>query len=148
MPHKTSSAALLAALLTTLGACTTAPAPPASNATLYQRLGGHDAIVAVVDDSIANMAADPRINGRFNANGLPVLKKNLVDLICLRSGGPCTYTGKDMSAAHEGMFIRDDEFDAMIEDITAALNTLKVPAREQAEALAALKQMRNAIVGH
>jgi hemoglobin len=152
MPHQTLSATLLAALLATLAACATAPvaapAPPASNATLYERLGGHDAIVAVVDDAIANVAADPRINQRFDPKGLPALKRELVDLICLRSGGPCRYTGKVMSDAHEGMFIRDDEFDAMMEDIAASLNKFKVPAREQAEALAALNQMRNSIVGH
>jgi hemoglobin len=152
MPYKTLSATLLAALLATLAACTTtpaaAPAAPPPNATLYERLGGHDAIVAVVDDAIAKVAADPRINQRFDPKALPSLKKNLVDLICLRSGGPCRYSGKVMSDAHEGMFIRDDEFDAMIEDITASLHKFKVPAREQAEALAALNQMRNSIVGH
>lgn len=149
MNHRTLSAAVLASLLLATGvACTTAPPPAPPTATLYQRLGGHDAIVAVVDDAISNAAADPRIKQRFDPKGLPALKRHLVELICLRSGGPCTYTGKVMSDAHEGMFIRDDEFDAMIEDITVSLDKFKVPPRERAEALAALGQMRNSIVGH
>ena len=137
---------LCAALLITLGACGTTPPP--SNATLYERLGGHDAIVAVVDDAVGNIAADARINKRFSAAGLPALKTNLVDLLCLRSGGPCVYKGRNMSDVHEGMFIRDDEFDALIEDIEKSLVKFKVPPREQGETLGALRQMRNSVVGH
>ena len=120
---------------------------PTQAPTLYERLGGRAAITAVVDDSIANVTADPRIKQRF-ANAGPGLTKNLVDLICLRTGGPCKYTGADMATAHEGMFIRDDEFDALVEDMAKSLDKFKVPAREKAEALVILRQMRNAIVGH
>ena len=127
---------------------TQAPTQASTQApTLYERLGGRAAITAVVDDSIANVTADPRIKQRF-ANAGPGLTKNLVDLVCLRTGGPCKYTGADMATAHEGMFILDDEFDALVEDMAKSLDKFKVPAREKAEALVILRQMRNAIVGH
>jgi hemoglobin len=143
MPKNAALAlATIAVSLALLGCA--APPPP----TLYQRLGGHDAIAAVVDDAVTNVAADPRINQRFSVDALPRLKKNLADLICLRTGGPCTYTGKNMSEAHEGMHIRDDEFDALAEDIVKSLDKFKVPAREQGELMGALGQMRNAVVGH
>lgn len=135
--------ALVAALA--LAGCTTSPPPP--QPSLYERLGGRAALTAVVDDAIVNVSADPRISRRF-VNAGPGLTKNLVDLICVRTGGPCTYTGGDMATAHEGMFIRDDEFDALVEDMVKSLDKFKVPAREKGEALAILRQMRNAIVGH
>ncbi|HKW84025.1 MAG TPA: group 1 truncated hemoglobin [Burkholderiaceae bacterium] len=138
------AALALVAALWLAGCATGQPAPAA---TLYERLGGRAAITAVVDDAIANVTADPRINARF-ANAGPGLTKNLVDLVCVRSGGPCRYSGLDMATAHEGMFIRDDEFDALVEDMARSLDKFKVPAREKAEALAILRQMRNAIVGH
>jgi hemoglobin len=137
----------LLALITALSIAGCATAPPALAPRLYERLGGRAAITAVVDDSIANVTADPRIKQRF-ANAGPGLTKNLVDLVCLRTGGPCKYTGADMATAHEGMFIRDDEFDALVEDMVKSLDKFKVPAREKAEALAILQQMRNSIVGH
>ena len=115
--------------------------------TLYERLGGRAAITAVVDDAIATVSVDPRIKSRF-ANAGPGLTKNLVDLVCLRTGGPCKYTGADMATAHEGMFIRDEEFDALVEDMAKSLDKFKVPQREKDESLALLRQMRNAIVGH
>jgi len=120
---------------------------PANPPTLYERLGGRAAITAVVDDAIVTVSADPRIKSRF-ANAGPGLTKNLVDLVCLRTGGPCKYTGADMATAHEGMFIRDDEFDALVEDMAKSLDKFKVPQREKDESLALLRQMRNAIVGH
>lgn len=151
MPYRIAPAAsrliaLAAASLLLLAAC--AQTPPAPTASLYDRLGGRDAITVVVADAIGNISSDTRINHRFGAADPAKLTKNLVDLVCIRAGGPCTYSGLDMSAAHEGMHIRDDEFDALIEDLEKSLNKFNVPAREKAEALAAMRQMRNAIVGH
>ena len=139
--NKTALAAIAA--LSILAGC----AVPRPEPSLYQRLGGHPALTAVVDDAIGNVSTDPRINQRF-ANAGPGLTNNLVELVCARSGGPCVYKGRDMSISHEGMQIRDDEFDALIEDFVKSLDKFKVPAREQRELLAILEQMRNAIVGH
>lgn len=136
------------AALLVLAACATRESGPAATPTLYQRLGGQDAITAVVDDAVDQIAADPRINGRFGGTGIPHLKARLVELLCLRSGGPCVYTGRDMAAAHEGMNIRDDEFDALAQDVARSLAKFKVPAREQDELMRILGQMRNAVVGH
>jgi len=145
MPKKLACALATLAVLLAGGACSVVPTPAPS---LYQRLGGDDAIAAVVDDATANIAADPRINQRFAGAAIPSLKSKLVTLLCARTGGPCTYTGLDMSSAHEGMNIRDDEFDALVDDLVKSLDKFKVPAREQRELLAMLGQMRNAIVGH
>lgn len=137
--------ATLAATLA-VGGCTTQstqPLPP-----LYQRLGGDTAITAIVDDAVANIAADPRINQRFRHTGALHLRRNLVDLFCARAGGPCVYTGRDMSAAHEGMNIRDDEFNALVEDLALSLEKHRVPEPEKRELLAILGQMKNAVIGH
>ena len=116
--------------------------------TLYQRLGGREAINAVVVDSIGNVSADPRINARFANIDANDLSDNLVDLICERTGGPCVYKGRNMADSHEGMHIRDDEFDALVEDLVKSMRKFKVPEREQRESVAILARMRNAIVGH
>jgi len=119
-----------------------------TEATLYQRLGGQAAIAAVVDDTIARISADPRINERFRNSDTLRLKNGLVELLCDRTGGPCTYRGRSMADAHEGMNIRDDEFDALVDDLVQALDKHRVAAREKSELLALLGRMRNAITGH
>jgi len=117
-------------------------------ASLFQRIGGMNAVTAVVDDALARIAGDKRINGRFVGSHHANLNRNLSDLFCERTGGPCVYRGRDMASAHEGMNLRDDEFDAMVEDIAMSLDKFKVPVPEKAELLQMLGQTRNAIVGH
>ena len=135
--------ALVATLL--LAACQDMGMAPQKS--LYERLGGKDAITAVVDDFVANVAADKRINGFFAKTDVPRLKRNLVDQICQATGGPCTYTGKDMKTAHKGMGITDADFNALVEDLKKSLDKFKVPAKEQGELLGALGSLKPQIVG-
>jgi hemoglobin len=115
--------------------------------SLYDRLGGKPAITAVVDDFIANVAADGRINARFTGTNIPRLKTLLVDQICEATGGPCKYTGRDMVSTHRGMRITDAEFNALVEDLVKSLDKFKVPAQEKNELLTALAGMKPQIVG-
>lgn len=114
--------------------------------TLYERLGGKDAISAVVDDFVSRCAADDRINGKFARTDIGRLKKMLVDQVCQASGGPCTYQGRDMRETHEGMAVTAGEFDALVGDLVATLDHLNVPKASQDELLALLGPMRSDIV--
>jgi hemoglobin len=114
--------------------------------SLYDRLGKQDAITAVVDDFVANVAADTRINAAFANADIPHLKKMLVEQICAASGGPCKYTGKDMKTAHQGMNIKSADFDALVEDLKKSLDKFKVGAKEQSDLLGALAPMKADIV--
>jgi len=144
-------AILIAMAALVLTACASAPPDTASSGpTLYQRLGGREAIKLVVDDFVANMAADPRVNGRFkglDAARVARLQTNLADQICDATGGPCAYLGKDMRAAHTGMGITEAEWNATVENLVKALDKNKVPPKEQQELLAALGGMKKDIVG-
>ena len=123
------------------GGAAAAPAKP-----LYDRLGGKDAITAVVDDFLTRVAADARINHFFAQTNIPRLRKMLVDQICQASGGTCTYAGKDMKAAHQGVGISEPDFDALVQDLVASLDTFKVGEREKGELLAVLGPMKKDIV--
>ena len=114
--------------------------------SLYERLGGRPAIVAVVDDFVANVAADKRINGFFAKTDATSFKAKLVDQLCAGTGGPCVYTGKDMKTAHQGRGIHEEHFAALVEDLDRTLAKFKVPAREQKELLAILAPMKPDIV--
>jgi hemoglobin len=116
-------------------------------ATLYDRLGKRDAIALVVKDFVEQrVAKDNRINAFFANADIPGLEAKLTDQICQASGGPCTYTGKDMKTAHVGMNIKDADFNALVEDLKASLDHFKVPAKEQQELIGALAPMHDAIV--
>ena len=119
--------------------------PMSGEKSLYDRLGGKPAITAVVDDFVGRVAADNRINGKFANSNIPRLKMMLVDQICQATGGPCTYTGRDMKSAHAGMGVSGSEFDALVGDLVVTLNKFKVPEREKNELLGALGPMKKDI---
>jgi hemoglobin len=150
MSRRIASYAMILGFALTLSACnsmgsagSTTSAPEKS---LYERLGGKTAITAVVDDFVGRVAADNRINGKFANANIPRLKSMLVDQICQASGGPCTYTGRDMKSTHAGMGVSSSDFDALVGDLVATLNKFKVPERERNELLGALGPMKGDIV--
>ena len=115
-------------------------------ASLYERLGGLEAITSVVDSFVGRCAGDDRINGKFERTDVPRLKKMLVDQVCEATGGPCTYTGRDMRTTHDGMAVTAGEFDALVEDLVLTLGEFDVPRAEQEELLGLLAPMRGDIV--
>lgn len=135
---------VLGGMLFLAGCSGTEPMPVQQS--LYDRLGGKPAIVAVIDQFVANVAGDSRINGRFTTTDIPRLKRHLVDQVCMASGGPCQYKGRDMKTTHAGMNISTADFDALVEDLIKALDTFKVPAREKSELLGLLGPMKKDIV--
>jgi len=138
---------LLTAAAAAMLACALSNTPAAAS-TLYERLGGYNSIQAVVDQMIANVAADRRINRFFAHADIPHLRRSLTDQICVATGGWCIYSGKDMKTAHAGMHIHGKHFNALVQDLGMALNKFKVPAKEQHELVAILAPLKSDIVQH
>jgi hemoglobin len=128
------------------GGDTTGTGGTGAEKSLYDRLGGKDAITAVVDKFVGIVVADDRINGFFKNADAANLKKQLVDQICAATGGPCKYEGKDMKTAHAGMGVKEADFNALVEDLVKALDEFKVPEKEKGELLGALGGMKGDIV--
>ncbi len=118
----------------------------ASDASLYERLGGQGAIQAVVTKFISNVGGDKRINGYFATTDLKKLNKLLVEQVCMATGGPCTYSGRDMKTAHKGMKVTTAAFNALVEDLVSALDTFNVPKKEKDELIGILAPMKGDIV--
>lgn len=140
-------ATAFAAVATVLAACADDKQMAQKEPSLYERLGGKPAISLVVDQFVANIAADNRINQRFAKTDIPKLKGHLVDQICEATGGPCKYTGRDMVTTHKGMNITQAEFNWTGEHLAAALDTYNVPPKEKNELLTAIGSMQPQIVG-
>ena len=114
--------------------------------SLYERLGGMEAIAAVVEDFRDRVAKDDRINQKFARTDLARLRKMLIDQVCEAAGGPCTYTGRSMKDAHAGMKVTNGEFDALVQDLVATLSHFKVGKTEQDEILGVLGPLKTDIV--
>jgi hemoglobin len=120
-------------------------------ASLFTRLGGMPAVNAVVDDFVARILADERVNKWFaHAASTPenarAYKAKLADFICQGTGGPCKYTGADMLTAHRGRGVTEEAFNAVVGNLVATLDKLKVPEKEKSQLLGILAPMKPAIV--
>ncbi len=125
------------------------PPEPPKPKSLYDRLGGKEAIAKVVDTFVKNVAADNKINKRFaklKGDKLDAFKKNMVDQICEATGGDCKYAGKSMKDAHKGMKIKEDEWNALLLDLKNALEENKVADEDQNDLVALLAPMKDDIV--
>jgi hemoglobin len=120
-----------------------APQPPRS---LFERLGGMPAIDTVVSGLMANVAADERINAHFAIADLDLLHKRLNEFLCVATGGPCKYTGRNMADAHRGMGVTSAQFDALAEDLVKTLDANHVPEKEKGEIINAVAPLKKEIV--
>jgi len=118
----------------------------AQKKSLYERLGGKDAIKAVVDEFVTIAAADPRINKKFARSNVERLKFEVVEQLCAVTGGPCKYSGRDMKAAHKNMGVTEGEFNAFVENLVKALDKFNVGATEKNELLNTLAPLKSQIV--
>jgi hemoglobin len=120
--------------------------------SLYERLGGVNAIATVIDDFIDRVMSDPRLN----ANPLvdeahhrvpPAGFKYLVtEQLCHAAGGPQRYTGRSMVDSHVHLRITEGEWQAFLDDLAQTLSKFQVPAAERAEIVAIVESAKGDIV--
>lgn len=139
---------LLAATAPSLAQQAPKPAAPAEK-TLYQRLGGYDAIAAVTDDFLRRLTTDPHLARFFtglSTDSRNRLRQEVVELLCRVADGPCNYTGRSMKASHAGLGITAADWQAAGADLTATLDKFKVPAAEKEAVLGYISLLRQDIV--
>src|SRR5262249_56739416 len=95
--------------------------------SLYDRLGGLDAIQALTEAWVARVGGDDRANGKFARTDIPRLMKEVADQLCEVTGGPCTYTGRSMIETHTGMGVTAGEFYVVIRHLDGAPDRLNGP---------------------
>jgi hemoglobin len=117
--------------------------------SLYDRLGGYDAIAAVADDLVARLNQDPQL-GRFWAHrgedGVKREKQLLIDFLCECAGGPIYYRGRAMLLAHRGMKISESDWNVFLGHAAATLAKFKVAESEQRDVVAFVQSLKSEIV--
>lgn len=122
-----------------------------AQASLFERLGGQPAVSAVTNGLVDRILADTRVNTWFaraasSPENTAAYKTKLYEFVCQATGGPCKYTGMDMATAHRGRKVTSAAFDAVVEDLVAVLDSLRVPEPEKKELLGLLGPLKSQIV--
>ena len=114
--------------------------------TLYEDLGGKAGIDRIVDVSVDNYLADPRIKDEFSESNMDRLRAEFKDQFCQLAGGPCVYKGHDMAAAHKGLHLTNANFNAVVEDLQDAMTKCDIPFATQNRFLALLAPYQHQVV--
>ena len=122
-------AALLFGTTAVLAGCQSLNSQP--DETLYQQLGEREGIANVVEDLLYLIVEDERINRQFKGMDVAQFHHNLTDQLCELSGGPCTYTGREMRELHSDMAITDTQFNALAENLILAMEKNDIPTGAQ-----------------
>ncbi|MDX1705097.1 group 1 truncated hemoglobin [Pseudidiomarina sp.] len=119
---------------------------PVKAQQLYQELGGRSGISQLVETFILEIAQDDRIIHYFANADIDRFHEMLTIHLCEVSGGPCKYEGAAMRNVHRGMAISTSEFNALVEDLIAAMEAEEIPVGTQNKLLAILAAMRDDII--
>ena len=141
--------ALALSLATLLSAASAQDGQMQAKKSLYERLGGYNAIAAVVDDFVGRLVTDKQFERFFvghSTDSKKRIRQHILDQFCAAAGGPCIYTGRTMKASHEGLGISEAEWDAAAKHLVASLDKFKVPEAEQKELLAFVTTLKADIV--
>src|ERR1700755_1257589 len=117
--------------------------------SLYERLGGYNAISAVVGGFVGRLLADKQFERFFvghSTDSKKRIRQHIVDQFCAAAGGPCVYTGRTMKDSHAGLGITEAEWDAAAKHLVATLDKFKVGEPEKKDLLAFVASLKNDIV--
>lgn len=120
-----------------------------SEISLYQRLGGYDAIAAVAAALMVRIKDDDKLRRFYDhrgADGIAREEQLLVDFLCASSGGPIVYTGRDMKTVHIGMRLDEEDWARAMAHLTATLEAFKVPEAEMREVMDFHESLKREIV--
>lgn len=118
-------------------------------ASLYTRLGGYDAIAAVINETMPHLITDPKL-GRFwvnrGADGIKREKQLVIDFIANQAGGPLNYGGRDMVTSHKGMKISNEDWKIFMGHLNMTLEKFKVPVQEKTDVVAFMESLKATMV--
>lgn len=115
--------------------------------TLYEELGGQEAIVSLADHFILEIAFDDRVLPRFMDSNVERFREKIIEHFCWIADGPCLYTGDSMVQVHAGMQISSPEFNAVVENLIAAMDKTGISLPAQNKLLNRLAGLRPEIMG-
>lgn len=122
----------------------------AGEKSLYERLGGYNALAAVVDEFMKRLADDKQL-ARFlvglSDDSKKRLRQHLLNQFCQATGGPCIYTGREMKTVHTGLKITESDWDIAAKALVATLDKFKVPKKEKDEVVNFVVSLKKDIVG-
>ncbi|OBA58479.1 hemin receptor [Mycobacterium sp. 1100029.7] len=114
--------------------------------TIYDRIGGHEALEVVVEDFYVRVLADDQLSGFFTGTNMNRLKGKQVEFFAAALGGPEPYTGAAMKQVHQGRGITMLHFTLVAGHLSDALAAAGVSPRTVTDIISAIAPLAPEIV--
>lgn len=117
--------------------------------SLYQRIGGYDAIAAATDNLLSRLRADAQLGDYWKGasdDNRRQARQLIVDFLTEAAGGPAYYTGRDMKTSHRGMHITGSDWDVFMRHSAETLAYFSLSKREKDDVLAFFESLKTEIV--
>lgn len=119
-------------------------------ASLYERIGGEEAVSAAVDLFYRKVLADEHVSRFFEGVDMDAQRAKQKAFLTMVFGGPKAYTGRDLRTAHAALVARgldDTHFDAVAGHLQATLEELGVPEDLRREVMDIAAAARDDVLG-
>lgn len=113
---------------------------------LYEALGGESGIETITDNFILEIARDERVIEYFEDSSVERFRQFFIEHLCMLTDGPCEYTGDTLVDTHVGMNVTEAAFNAIVEDLMAAMNKSGIAIGTQNRLLARMAELREQII--
>lgn len=113
---------------------------------LYTALGGEAGVEQIADNFISAIANDDRIFAYFEDTNVERFRRFFIEHMCMLTDGPCEYTGDTLVDTHVGMNVTEADFNAIVEDLMAAMNKADIAISVQNRLLARMAKLREQII--
>ena len=115
-------------------------------ASIYDRIGGREAVAVAVDDFYERVRGDELLASYFARRDMARQKAHMRAFLATAIGGPAIYAGRDMGAAHAGLGVTSAAFDRVVKHLVATLNALGVRSSIVMAIVTKLAPLRDQIV--
>ena len=130
----------------TLAALLSACSGTQDTENLYTALGGEAGVEEIADNFIMEIANDDRVIAYFEDANVDRFRQFFIEHLCMLTDGPCEYTGDTLVDTHVGMNVTVAAFNAIVEDLMAAMNKADIAIGTQNRLLARMAQLREQII--
>ena len=113
---------------------------------LYTALGGEAGVAQIADNFIMEIANDERVIAYFEDSNVERFRQFFIEHLCMLTDGPCEYTGDSLIDTHVGMNVTEAAFNAIVEDLMAAMNKADIAISSQNRLLARMAELREQII--
>lgn len=114
---------------------------------LFDRLGGSDALIQIVDQMYARVMSDPDLAGFFQEVPMERLRKMQYQFLAAAFDGPVNYSGAELTAAHAGRGVTGGHFAKFCGHFADVLEDQSVSKRDIDQALVRLTTFKDKVTG-